>query len=124
MIFNHKIDFATDTLDQAVDDTKEWFSNQEETGLTCTPRNATRNGNSTHKKKPTTRWVKCNFDAYHHEGNQSSGLGWIIRNCNGIFLNCGMEQFQGKHTIEEVEARALIWALQSAWRLDYRKSRI
>ncbi|ESQ37212.1 hypothetical protein EUTSA_v10003059mg, partial [Eutrema salsugineum] len=76
---------------------------------------------STKWRAPSNGLVKCNYDASHHRGNNDSGLGWIIRNCNGTFLDAGMGKFQGRHSPEESECSALIWALQSAWSLGYRK---
>lgn len=46
-------------------------------------------------------------------------MGWVIRNSHGMFLNCGMGKFEGRHTVEEAEASALIWSMQCAWSLGY-----
>lgn len=48
------------------------------------------------------------FDASHYEGNRPSGMGWIIRNSNGVFLNCAMDKYQGRYFIEEAEYSALV----------------
>ncbi|VVA98337.1 unnamed protein product [Arabis nemorensis] len=72
-------------------------------------------------KPPASDWVKCNYDVSHREGNQNSGLGWIIKNSNGIFLEAGMGKFEGRETVEEAECTTLLWATQSAWALGYPK---
>ncbi|CAG7874729.1 unnamed protein product, partial [Brassica rapa] len=66
-------------------------------------------------------WVKCNYDVSHHLGRQESGTGWIIQNKYGIVLDCGMGIFEGRSTIEEGECTALIWAIQAAYSLGYKK---
>lgn len=71
-------------------------------------------------KTPPRGWIKCNYDSSHHEGNTASGLGWIIRNSNGILLHCCMSSFHGRATVEESECTTLIWALQSSWGLRYK----
>ncbi|CAH2047873.1 unnamed protein product [Thlaspi arvense] len=70
---------------------------------------------------PPYGWTKCNYYASHHMTNQHSGLGWILRNSQGVFLNGGMDKYQGRYTSEEAECSALIWALQSTWFLGYTK---
>ncbi|EOA18880.1 hypothetical protein CARUB_v10007509mg, partial [Capsella rubella] len=72
-------------------------------------------------KKLEGGWVKCNYDASHHEGNRDSGLGWIIRNSTGIFLHGGMGRFQGRATPAEAECTALLWAIQATWANGYRR---
>ncbi|ESQ33179.1 hypothetical protein EUTSA_v10005379mg, partial [Eutrema salsugineum] len=52
---------------------------------------------------PSHNFLKCNYDASHHDGTQNSGLGWIIRNSNGVFLDGGMGKFQGRHCPEKAE---------------------
>ncbi|CAA7035355.1 unnamed protein product [Microthlaspi erraticum] len=68
---------------------------------------------------PSRGWVKCNYDASHHDGDQDSGMGWIIRNSNGHFLDCGMDKYQGRVSAVESECSALLWALQATWALGY-----
>lgn len=36
-----------------------------------------------------------------HAGLQNSGMGWIIRSSNGIFLHSGYGKFEGRQTILE-----------------------
>ncbi|CAF1993233.1 unnamed protein product [Brassica napus] len=57
-------------------------------------------------------WVKCNYDASLTQ-YQTSGMGWVIRNSHGIFLNCGVGKFEGRHAVEEAEALALIWSMRA-----------
>ncbi|XP_010462981.1 PREDICTED: uncharacterized protein LOC104743622 [Camelina sativa] len=73
MVFNKKQIDQNDTKTQAFTDTKEWLNNTEKLeqyqGNQQVP---SRHGKW---KPPDQRWVKCNFDASHHEGNRDSGLG-------------------------------------------------
>ncbi|CAN6867532.1 unnamed protein product [Brassica oleracea var. botrytis] len=48
-------------------------------------------------------------------------MGWIIRNKYGIVLDCEMGRFEGRSTVEEGECTALIWAIQAAYSLGYKK---
>ncbi|KAL1222484.1 hypothetical protein V5N11_020712 [Cardamine amara subsp. amara] len=121
MVFNRKADTPVDTINRAMEDTKEWLDSREENGKFPSQRDIGGPRQNLTWQKPRSGWVKCNFDASHHEGNRSSGLGWIIRNSDGTFLFCDMETFQGRHRVEEAENNTLIWALQAAWRLGYRR---
>ena len=111
---------VTEAVEQAVIDTREWIENiaTSEQG---------HNDIHHHRsprvkwKTPQRGWVKCNYDSSHHKGTSGSGLGWIIRNSHGTFMECGMSKFQGRAPVEESECTALIWALQSSWNLGYIK---
>ena len=48
-------------------------------------------------------------------------MGWIIRNKFGIVLDCGMGRFESRSTVEEGECTVLIWAIQPAYSLGYKK---
>lgn len=64
--------------------------------------------------------MKCNYDVSHYGGDNVSGIGWIIRDDKGVFLDCGMGKFQGRNSVEEAEFTALLRAVQSTWELGYR----
>jgi len=120
LVFNKRATDMADIIKQTILDTKEWLDN------TRLPERPYREQQSSTLRKaiwqrPPVGWVKCNYDVSHHEGNKFSGLGWIIRNSQGICLDCGMGKFQGRQTIEEAECTALIWAIQCVWGLGYRK---
>ncbi|CAH2051456.1 unnamed protein product [Thlaspi arvense] len=70
---------------------------------------------------PPLGWAKCNYDAFNHLDNRDSGLGWIIRNSSGRYLDGGMGKYQGRFIYAEAECSALIWALQSTWSMGYTK---
>jgi len=57
---------------------------------------------------PPRGWVKCNYDASHQFNDRCSGLGWIIRNSDGVCLDCGQGKFQGRISAEEAECSALL----------------
>lgn len=119
LIFNRKSITQSDTLNQAINDTKEWLENrpQRESSSARTHQCLSRRERWT---PPPRGWIKCNYDASHREGDSASGLGWIIRDSTGTFMDCGMGQFQGRTTIEEAECTALLWAIQATWALGYR----
>lgn len=98
LIFNRKSIDHKDVLNQAINDTKEWLDNitQHEKSPSRIHPSLSRNEKWT---PPMRGRLKCNFDASHHEGNRISGLGWIIRDSNGTFMDCGMGKFQGRTTI-------------------------
>ncbi|CAL9222427.1 unnamed protein product, partial [Arabidopsis halleri] len=99
-------------------DTQEWIENvvQHETSTTS---HQSLQRREQRWKRPTSGWVKCNYDASHHEGERESGLGWIIRNTHGLVIECGMGKFHDRISVEEAECSALIWAMQAAWGLGY-----
>lgn len=104
-----------------MEDTKEWLDSREEIEAFTSHGDVGRPRQDLHWQKPSLGWVKCNFYASHYEGDRPSGLGWIIRNNEGMFLSCAMGKFQGRHTVEEAESNALIWAIQAVWRLGDNK---
>ncbi|KAL9812070.1 putative ribonuclease H domain, reverse transcriptase zinc-binding domain-containing protein [Arabidopsis thaliana] len=119
LIFNKKLIPARETLELATTDTQEWIENVIKQVNTI-PAPHTQRTRRDKWLPPPRGWVKCNYDASHHEGAGASGLGWIIRDSNGFVLDCGMGQFEGRNTIEEAECTSLIWAIQAAWGLGYR----
>lgn len=102
-----------ETIKRARDDTNEWLDVQEK-AQQYDQTKPVRTQSRRNWKKPHKGWIKCNYDASHHERNRASGLGWIIRNFNGVFLNRAMGKYQGRQSIEEAECSALLWALQSS----------
>ena len=120
LVFNRRTIEVTDDVEQAVTDTREWIENTavSEQGQ---PDIQHRRGPRARWMPPEQGWVKCNYDSSHHEGDRGSGIGWIIRNSHGTFMECGMRKFQGRATIKKSECTALIWALQSSWNIGYKK---
>lgn len=123
LIFNRKVIPTKDIVEKALSDTKDWLDHHHrtESRYMGEQQTTTRRSRLGKWRTPKTGWVKCNFDASHHEGDQPSGLGWIIRDPHGNVLDCGMGKYQGRHTIEEAKCTALIWAIQASWALGYRK---
>lgn len=106
-------------LQRVYNDVKEWiqiteheFQAQQTTGSSNI---------SSKWQKPPLGWVKCNFDVAHREGNNPSGLGWIVRNHAGTFLNSGNGVFEGRTTVQEAECSSLLWAIQCCWGLGYQR---
>lgn len=118
MVFNHKTMDSTETLNRAITDIKEWMESLIHVEHTAGPNLHTCRASKW--SKPKRGWVKCNYDASHHAEQDQAGMGWIIRDAMGNFLDCGMGKYQGRITTEEAECTALIWALQSTWALGYR----
>lgn len=121
MLFNHKVWSQEEILTKAQFDTKEWLDETKtltsnETHLTF--HNALKKMKWT---KPKDDWIKYNYDVSHHTGNHQSGMGWIMRNAYRTLKHYGMDKFQGRTTVEEAECSALIWNLQVAWGLGYKK---
>lgn len=49
-------------------------------------------------ERPQIGWLKCNYDVTHHDGDTISGMGWILRDSNECFQECGFGKFEGRHT--------------------------
>ncbi|ESQ46783.1 hypothetical protein EUTSA_v10028305mg, partial [Eutrema salsugineum] len=91
-----------ETLKRAIDDVKEWIS-ASSTGSSISANIFSTSGHHDRWRPLSRDMIKCNYDASHHEGARDSGLGWIIRNGNGTFLESGMGKFQGRCSPEEAE---------------------
>ncbi|XP_010501862.1 PREDICTED: uncharacterized protein LOC104779182 [Camelina sativa] len=107
LVFNHKMMDQNVISTQILSDVEEWITN-------TSPQSD--EGHEVHRARsqgtkwtpPDQRWVKCNYDASHHDGDRNSGLGWILRTTTGAFLEAGMGKFQGRATIEESEYYSII----------------
>ncbi|EOA18130.1 hypothetical protein CARUB_v10006591mg [Capsella rubella] len=113
LVFNRKSTTTEEVFKYICLDTEEWLNHlTPHAPIPTTTSKPLSHHAPTRRSKwtpPCQGWVKCNYDASHHEGNRDSGLGWIIRDSQGTFLNGGMGRFQGRYT-----------ALQSSWALGYR----
>jgi ribonuclease HI len=56
---------------------------------------------------------KCNMDAGFHNGANKTSAGWILRNYIGNFVLAGTAWYQGKWSIIEGEAMALLEAMRT-----------
>ncbi|CAN6861486.1 unnamed protein product [Brassica oleracea] len=122
LIFNSKVWSPGGLHSKVTDDLVDWhrFNQIPTTPTGCTSITTTDQALKSWQLPPAD-WVKCNYDVSHHHGRQESGMGWIIRNKFGIVLDCGMGRFEGRSTVEEGECTALIWAIQAAYSLGYKK---
>jgi len=120
LVFNKKAIAVADVINQAIMDTKEWLDVKHKNDDNVKG-GQTKSSRTDKWQKPGAEWVKCNYDVSNHAGRQDSGLRWIIRNSQGTCLDCGCGKFQGRQTIKEAECTALIWAIQCAWDLGYRR---
>ncbi|KAG2327931.1 hypothetical protein Bca52824_010659 [Brassica carinata] len=123
LIFNSKVIPHEVCFTLAVSDVHEWVSCTAhlETGVSpARQQTQPMQYRSSKWKKPPMGWVKCNYDSSHRNDNTPSGMGWIIRSCNGTFLHCGHGLFEGRTTVVESEATSLIWAMQACLSLGYR----
>ncbi|XP_045829143.1 uncharacterized protein LOC123920860 [Trifolium pratense] len=61
---------------------------------------------------PRQGWLKCNVDAgFHNDGSITSG-GWCIRDDVGQFIHAGSYWLNGKYSILEAEALAILEAMK------------
>jgi hypothetical protein len=63
-------------------------------------------------QKPPVGWLKCNTDAGFHNGANKTSAGWILRNYMGNFVLAGTVWYQGKWSIIEGEAMAILEAMR------------
>jgi ribonuclease HI len=64
-------------------------------------------------EKPPVGWFKCNTDAAFHDDSNRTSAGWILRNYTGNFVMAGAAWYQGKYSIIEGEAKALLEAMRT-----------
>jgi ribonuclease HI len=64
-------------------------------------------------EKPPVGWIKCNTDAAFHDAHNTTSAGWILRNNMGNFVMAGTAWYQGKYSIIEGEAMALLEAMKT-----------
>lgn len=93
MIFNRKNVEVTKTINRATKDANEWITSIAGDEHLVLKKNTDIRIEMGGWKKPPAGWTKCNYDVSHHEGDRDSGLGWIIRNVNGVFMEGSMGKF-------------------------------
>ncbi|MCI01688.1 BZIP-like protein, partial [Trifolium medium] len=63
-------------------------------------------------QQPPIGWYKCNADAGFHSDSNKTSAGWILRDHTGQFVTAGTSWNQGKCSIIEGEAIALLEAIK------------
>lgn len=64
---------------------------------------------------PPVGWLKCNFDCSFSSENNTSGIGWIVRDARGSFIVAGSANVYGVRSSLDGEAQAFMYALQNVW---------
>jgi ribonuclease HI len=62
---------------------------------------------------PPVGWFKCNTDAGFHDSPNRTSTCWILRNYTGNFVMAGTAWYQGKCSIIEGKAMALLEAMKT-----------
>jgi ribonuclease HI len=87
----------------------EWYSAQQFNHNIAT---AARQHTQNHWQRPPPNWYKCNVDAGFHHAENKTSLGWCVRDQRGICIAAGTAWNEGKYSIIEGEAVALLHALK------------
>lgn len=69
--------------------------------------------------KPTSGYVKCNYDSHYHGEERSIGA-WIFRDENGFFMEAGRSMGGVVFSVLEAKLQALLMAIHQAWIRGYR----
>ncbi|KAL0730721.1 hypothetical protein Bca4012_026815 [Brassica carinata] len=121
MIFQQKITHWRTSLQAAYFDAKEWLDEQDY----ITKDDTTRREEQLHRsrmnawKRPTTGYIKCNYDGAFSSTNQQAQAGWIIRDVNGSFLGAGQATVHLPQNALESELQAALFALMNCWCKGY-----
>lgn len=68
---------------------------------------------------PQVGFVKINFDAHIYDGG-GVGCGVVIRDWRGCAVAAGVRRWAGRWSVEMAEARAVLYGVQLARRLNFR----
>jgi hypothetical protein len=63
-------------------------------------------------QRPPPNWYKCNVDAGFHHAENKTSIGWCVRDHRGHCIAAGTTWNEGKYSILEGEAVALLHALR------------
>ncbi|GAU49043.1 hypothetical protein TSUD_237000 [Trifolium subterraneum] len=63
-------------------------------------------------QKPNVRWYKCNVDASFHHDARKTSVGWCVWDSRGYFVLGGSYVIQGRCSINEGEAIAMLEAIK------------
>ncbi|XP_013680038.1 uncharacterized protein LOC106384647 [Brassica napus] len=100
-----------------MDSNIEWYRNVPQTGQQ-------RRGNGIRSAKwepPPANWVKCNFDYSSRSDSMEEGIGWIVRDHNGVFLGAGNAKIGKVQSSLIGEAMSFIFALQQIWARGWKR---
>ncbi|XP_048599877.1 uncharacterized protein LOC125579991 [Brassica napus] len=70
---------------------------------------------------PPMGWLKCNFDCSFRKESNSVGIGWIIRDANGVFVYAGMARVNNVLNAFQGEALAFLYAMHQVWIRGWRQ---
>jgi hypothetical protein len=87
----------------------EWYTVQNWQHNTST---AVQQQQQTTWQRPPLNWYKCNVDAGFHHAVIKTSIGWCVRDQRGQCIVVGTTWYEGKCSILEGEAVALLHALR------------
>lgn len=73
-----------------------------------------RRGN-TQWEPPAQDYLKCNFDSSYGQGPEFMGVGWILRNSNGVFIEAGWAKSPQVGSPLQAEACGFLYVIQRIW---------
>lgn len=90
VLFNNKVYDPQEVITKAREDVQEWISSTHKPIVSSTTTTQRPLRLRSQWRPPGIGWIKCNYDVSHHAGHVNSGMGWIIRNQQGILLEAGI----------------------------------
>ncbi|MCH94979.1 cytochrome P450, partial [Trifolium medium] len=70
-------------------------------------------------QKPQQQWYKCNVDAGFHNAAGKTSVGWCVRDSTGRFVITGSSWINGRCSIMEGEAIAILEAMKELQQRGY-----
>lgn len=70
---------------------------------------------STMWEPPPLGWMKCNFDCSFRSNDRCAGIGWILRDANGVLMRAGMTRIDNVLTPLQGETLGFLCAMQQVW---------
>ncbi|XP_056843138.1 uncharacterized protein LOC130495690 [Raphanus sativus] len=111
-IFEGKHNDADETVAKCLEDSKRWFDVLE-TAKRDGSETKRRGGDSRVWKAPERGVVKCNIGISWIKKTRVAGMGWIVRNSEGVTVLHSRRAFSGVPSLLEAKRLGLVWAAES-----------
>lgn len=116
---------AESLVRKAREDAEEW-KGRKNVELTEAERHMVKRSTTSHHSnpwKPPPRYrVKCNSDGVWNKNRETSGLGWICRDENGVMLWAGARAVTKAGSPKLAEAEALKWGAECLVNFGYKNA--
>ncbi|CAA7016992.1 unnamed protein product [Microthlaspi erraticum] len=118
LLFTQKQVQAMEDALKSMEEVAEWLSVNP---TSETHQHIQRQGNMGIWDPPPSGWLKCNSDSSFKVNNDYMGVGWIIRDEHGHYIESGWARLENVGSILEAEGNGFLYVVQRVWHKGFRQ---